>query len=226
MIIARARVTATGNRTRLTAFFNQLFFYLLLATVACRSIHPPIDPGSVLLMNLTRAQRWSLIVDQVTAEYQALSAAERHWIRCRLRRIARLQRALEELFRVASGAELCRCCRGQCCAHGHNHMTLVNLLGCLDSGRLPPPDFSLVCPFLGSRGCRLESDVRPYNCISFICDTIENALRPEQLDRFYRIERLLRRHYQKFAERFPGGGMTGLLLQEQRLDGRPFLSRP
>lgn len=105
-------------------------------------------------------------------------------------------------------------------------MTLANLLGYLEARQGPPgADFSATCPFLGPRGCRLEVGLRPYNCVSFICDTIEAALRPEQLERFYRLERLLRRHYQEFAARYSGAGLTGLLLQQQRLAGRPFLTR-
>ncbi len=177
-------------------------------------------------LSTDRQRRWQRLVAQVEREYRALGAAERDWIAARLQQIADLQSQLQQLFRYGGGEQACGLCSGDCCAKGHNHMTLVNLLGYLQQGQLPPQtDFAATCPYLGPRGCRLSVERRPYNCISFICDKIENRLAAAEVERYYQLEQRLRRLYQEFAERYAGGALTGLLLQEQRLGGRGFLRR-
>lgn len=175
-------------------------------------------------MQEERDRCWRTIVKQVESEYRLLPETEKHWIARRLDKIASLQRELDRLFTKADGEQSCGTCLGECCVKGHNHMTLANLLAFLQQGELPPPaDFSRTCPFLGERGCLLGIEERPYNCISFVCDIIENSLTSEEIDQFYRQEGQLRAIYLEFAERYVGGGLTGLLLQWQRLGGQNFL---
>jgi len=176
-------------------------------------------------MDNTRTSRWQQIVAQVAAEYRLLPDEEKAWINPRLDRIQQLQRELQQLFDGAEGTRHCRLCEGDCCARGHHHMTLVNLLGFIRKNRLPPDaDFTQTCPFLSWQGCLLPVAERPYNCISFICDKIEADLSPEELARFYELELQLRSLYFEFSERYLGAAMTGLLLQEQRLAGRSFFT--
>ena len=176
--------------------------------------------------NHLRSQRWQLLISRIEREYQQLSEAERNWIAGRLRQIETLQQQLHQLFIRGQGERVCADCLGGCCARGHNHMTLANLLGYLKIGkRPPPPDFSRTCPFLSDTGCQLPVIHRPYNCISFVCDIIEENLIQEELADFYSIERQLRGLYQQFAERHAGASLTGLLIQEQRLGNRDFFSR-
>ncbi len=174
-----------------------------------------------------RSRRWMQIVDQVAREYLALPESEKEWIFVQLSEIGRFQSELQKLFYQGGGAEHCHSCLGECCRKGHNHMTLANLLAYLAAGEDPPqPDFSKTCPFLGSAGCLIEEAKRPYNCVTFICDKIEDSLSAEQVDTFYLLDRQLRGVYQLFACRYAGAGMAGLLLQEQRLAGKPFLGAP
>jgi hypothetical protein len=174
----------------------------------------------------SRTERWQLILQQVTAAYRDLAEDEKNWICRQLQLIETLQQQLELLFQLAGGAQVCSGCQGDCCAKGHNHMTLANLLSFLQTDRLPPrADFSRTCPFLGRQGCLLPPASRPYNCISFVCDTIENALKPADLVEFYHLERLLRSYYLEFAARYRGAGMTGVLLQQEQLPGSAFLER-
>lgn len=77
---------------------------------------------------------------------------------------------------------------------------------------------------MGAQGCRLTVSCRPYNCISFICDTIEDSLLPQQKNHFYHLENQLRSIYRDFSEHYQGAAMTGLLLQQQRLDGQSFFA--
>jgi len=174
----------------------------------------------------SRKRCWQQLVAQVESEYRQLSADEMSWIAAQLLKIEELQLQLDRLFIRGQGEQVCAACLGGCCAKGHNHMTLPNLLSFLQRGpRLPQADFSRTCPFLTTDGCQLPVSHRPYNCISFVCDRIEENLIQEDRMRFYAIERELRRLYQEFAGRYSGAAMTGLLIQAQRLGNQPFLSR-
>ncbi|PLY00100.1 MAG: hypothetical protein C0622_09465 [Desulfuromonas sp.] len=171
-----------------------------------------------------RAQLWDGLMARALEAYRALAATEKEWIAGRLARIAQLQRELDTLFRAGNGLAACHNCGGDCCAKGHNHMTLANLLAFLQDGELPPvADFSLTCPFLGPQGCRLAVERRPYNCVTFICDEIEIALCPDQRRRFYSLDSELRQLYLEFSARYPAAAMTGLLIREQRSPGAPLL---
>jgi hypothetical protein len=173
-----------------------------------------------------RSQRWRQLIEQIESEYQQLPDEEKIWIAARLQQIETLQQQLHRLFTRGQGERACASCLGGCCAKGHNHMTLPNLLSFLQSGKQPPPvDFSRTCPFLSDTGCLLPITCRPYNCISFVCDIIEENLIQEEQERFYATERQLRNIYLQFADRYVGAAMTGLLIQEQRLGNRAFFSR-
>lgn len=173
-------------------------------------------------MHHNRQQLWEEIVSQVEIQYQALEQEEKAWLQPKLRDIADLQLQLNNLFMAAAGEQHCAHCAGDCCSAGHNHMTMVNLLQYLSRHEHPPlPDFDRRCPFLGDQGCLLSVAHRPYNCISFICDTIESTLGDEQIKYFYRIEARLRQLYFSVARRYRGAAMTGLFLQYDRLRGTP-----
>jgi hypothetical protein len=177
-------------------------------------------------LQLSRAARWQTILQQVEVAYRALGDPEKEWIRQQLRQIEGLQLQLDRLFQQGGGSNACSGCQGDCCVKGHNHMTLANLLSYLQDGKVPPlADFSRTCPFLAEQGCQLPVASRPYNCISFVCDIIENALASAKLVEFYRLEGELRSCYQRFAARYRGAGMTGLLLQQEQLSGSTFLEK-
>ncbi|MDT8419200.1 MAG: hypothetical protein RQ754_02110 [Desulfuromonadales bacterium] len=178
-------------------------------------------------LSQAREQRWPQIVMQMQQEYQALPRAEKIWISRRLQELERLQVALDALFRKAGGEGACADCEGACCARGHNHLVLPNLLAYLQQGQLPPvADFSQTCPWLGAQGCVHGVSRRPYNCVTFLCAKLEERLPCDEVEEFYRLDRELRLCYRAFTEHFAGGGMSGLLIQAERLSGSPFLAPP
>lgn len=153
-----------------------------------------------------------------------LSQFERSWIAARLEQVERLQNRLDTLFQKAEGSATCAVCAGACCARGHNHAGLVNVLMFLQRGMAPPPvNFDNTCPWLSEKGCILNPGSRPYSCITFLCDKLEDHLGRAEVAEFYRLDRELRGLYHQFAERYAGGGMVGLLLQAERLAGDPLL---
>lgn len=175
-----------------------------------------------MMTDNNRTLVWQQVIERVSVEYRSLPQSEKEWIGERLDRIEQLQAELDRLFQVAEGERICCLCQGDCCAKGHNHMTLVNLLSLVRQGvDVPVADFSRTCPFLGDRGCVLAVAARPYNCITFICDSIEDALDTEQRRRFYEIDRQLRALYQEFVQRYRAAAMTGLLIWAQRYPDTP-----
>ena len=176
-------------------------------------------------MSEKRDQLWNELSSRIFDDFSQLPESERQWIAERLPRIESLQRQLDHLFSSGDGENACRLCQGSCCAQGHNHMTLVNLLGFALKETIPPSaDFSRTCPFLGLQGCVLPVESRPYNCVTFICDRIETVLTDAEKERFYRIDRELRECYQEFSNRYSGAAMTGLLIREQRYSGQSFFN--
>jgi len=129
-------------------------------------------------------------------------------------------------FRGRGGDELCRDCGGACCEKGKNHMTLVNFFACHYAGSVPEPDFTLTCPFLSEKGCRISPPHRPFNCVTFICDRIEENLPTEKREEFYSHEKKLRTIYEEFDLRYAASSLRGILIRAARLGERPLLAPP
>lgn len=183
------------------------------------------------MMTTNYAKLWQRLRPQVEHAWRELPAEEAAWLRGRLHRIADLQRQLHQLFLAADGLDVCLRCAGACCGSGTHHLTLANLLALIDGGEgVPSPDFSRSCPWLGENGCRLSPGKRPFNCVTFVCEQIEQRLSQEQLAAFYRLEKELREEYLQIARRYVGGSLQGILLATLRAGERsllaPIPSRP
>ena len=173
---------------------------------------------------LNKSRPWDKILAQCRSELDSLSQEERSWLNARLSAIAAYQIELDRLFRLADGPAACASCSGSCCDCGRHHFTLTNLLGSLVQGLEPPsPDYNRPCPFLGRNGCLLEIATRPFNCVTFICETVEAGLSPSGKKRFYELEKLLRNEYEAVAERYAAASLRGLLIALERMNGFPLL---
>lgn len=169
---------------------------------------------------------WRSALGAVAKELPRLAAAERAWMAEQLVQIGRCQQQLQDLFAGAGGAGVCQTCAGACCERGTHHLTLVNLLAYLLAGKQPPtPDFARTCPFLGDAGCLLPATHRPFNCVTFICEPVEEGLSPAGREVFWALERRLRALYEAFDGRYAGSSLRGLLIRAERLGGRAFLDR-
>jgi hypothetical protein len=161
---------------------------------------------------------WSALLQRINSEIETLDATERGWLNERLAAIASLQIALDELFFKAGGNNACAGCEGACCGCGRHHITLTNLLGYLLAGEVPPtPDFSRTCPFLGEQGCCLPVARRPYNCITFFCETLEDRLDADQCGQLRALDRQLRSEYQRVADRYPAASLRGIWIALERI---------
>jgi hypothetical protein len=176
---------------------------------------------------LTETHHWPQIVVRLGEELSRLEPAETAWLKASLAQVADCQRQLHAFFLQAGGVQLCRDCAGNCCGCGKNHLTLVNLLGYLAVDEaVPEPDFSRTCPFLGDAGCRHDIGRRPFNCVTFLCEAVEDRLDPSSRESFYQHERQLRRLYAEFDRRYAGSGLCGIFIRADSLAGRPFLEAP
>ena len=151
---------------------------------------------------------WKKITVQVRQEWQDCPESERNWIREHALKLVDLQNRLHQLFLEVGGENICRDCSGECCGHGKFHPTLANLLACFVSEHpLPEPDFEQSCPYIGAPGCMFPPGLRPFNCITFICDLVEDRLTPDDRELFYLLERELNAEYELFASRYAGGSL-------------------
>ena len=171
------------------------------------------------------AQRWSRIVCSLRREVADLAVAEKTWISARLAAIALLQEELHDIVRASGGEVLCACCPEHCCGQGKNHPGLVNLLFYLLAGEELPADFTAPCPQLGPAGCAFPPARRPFNCITFNCERVEERLTAAQRQRLVTLETALRALYESFASRYAGASPQGLLIRAETLGHRPFLHR-
>ena len=171
------------------------------------------------------AQRWSRIVNSLRREVAVLADDEKAWIAARLAAIALLQEELHDIVRTSGGELLCACCPEHCCGQGKNHPGLANLLFYLLAGEELPADFTAPCPQLGPSGCLFPPARRPFNCITFNCERVEERLTAAQRQRLVTLETALRALYESFASRYAGAGPQGLLIRAETLGDRPFLHR-
>lgn len=167
---------------------------------------------------MTEKESWEQAVAAVAGEYAALAPDARTWAEERSSAIREAKKALNAISQKVSGGEICAACRGECCARGRHHVTVVDLLVHLAVGRpLPVPDFAVDhCPWLGAAGCRMDPVCRPFNCITFNCERVEELLEPSDRERFYRVEGELRVVYGEVEEFFGNRFMQGLLLSYER----------
>ncbi len=169
---------------------------------------------------------WPAILQRIKSEAEALSASERRWLTERLAIIESTQVAIDELFCQAGGIESCTDCDGTCCGCGRHHITMTNLLAYLLQGEEPPaPDFDRTCPYLGELGCRLPVARRPYNCITFFCETLDDRLASVDREQLRTLDSQLRNEYLRVAERYPVASLRGLWIALERIgEGQLLLS--
>ncbi len=178
---------------------------------------------------MTADEMWGSAVAAVAREYAALHLTLRTLVEEHVSTIRERKRALNAISQEVSGGEICAACRGECCARGRHHFTVIDLLVHLAAGRpLPTPDFAGDrCPWLGSSGCCMEAAYRPFNCVTFNCELVEGLLEPSAWKEFYRVEQELRGSYRQLEDLFGNRFMQGLLLNYERAvaDGDAVLSR-
>jgi hypothetical protein len=162
------------------------------------------------------AGQWQEGVRRVTAAYRALPQQSLQKLHVLVARLREQKCAMQALVAHVGAATHCAGCGGACCVAGKYHFTRADLLVYLAFAEpLFEPLFANgLCPYLGPSGCLIPAGFRPFNCITFNCELIEDLLSGEELASFYRMERELRQCYVEIRSLFPEQSMYGALLFE------------
>jgi hypothetical protein len=161
---------------------------------------------------------WNLAVAAVKAEFVALPLAQQTLLAEMSETVKDCKRELHAVVETVSAAGVCAACGGECCRTGKYHFTVVELLVHLvERKELFTPRFEQqFCPFFGERGCLMTPAYRPFNCVIFNCERLENQLAPAQKERLVLLERMLRAVYAGFERLFGNRFMGGLLMNCER----------
>ena len=169
---------------------------------------------------------WLALIAQIRNELSVMPVKERAWLEARVAAIGEIQHALNRLFQKAGGIQACAVCDGECCDCGRHHLTLINIIAFLVDGDVPPaPDFENPCPFLGDRGCLLPAARRPYNCITFFCDTLDERLDEQGRREVEALDQQLRNEYERVEKRYPVATLRGIWMGLERVFGDQLLRR-
>ena len=177
---------------------------------------------------MTSDELWRIAVDTAGEEVKTLDPCTAERVRESIGEIMLVKRELASLFESAGGVAICTLCRGECCRVGSFHVTAVELLAyqVTDRELFTPAFTGESCPYLGSCGCMMDAPMRPYNCVTFLCERVYEGMGPEQLSRYsllsdrlldlYRgIERLFSNHFRsgilESATRYTEGRSRGIL---------------
>jgi hypothetical protein len=168
--------------------------------------------------DVTDRNTWDLAVAAVTAEFAALPLEQQTLLAEMSEAVVVCKRELHAVVETVSAAGVCTACGGECCRTGKYHFTVVELLVHLvERKELFTPRFEQqFCPYLDERGCLMASAYRPFNCVIFNCEQLENQLTTAQKERLIRLERELRSLYAGFERLFGNRFMGGLLMNCER----------
>lgn len=88
--------------------------------------------------------------------------------------------SIHRIMFEAGSETLCADCGGICCSRGKYHVSPVDLLAFIVTGReIFSPDFTNgACPYLSDDHCLMPPPYRPFTCITFACEALEERMPP------------------------------------------------
>ena len=177
MTIAREGVTRLGNRTRLTNCFNQY------------NINKKQDR-----IYVDDRQLWNLGTERLKGLLADLPVGTGLTLTKLLTRYRQSKEALAATVAEVDAASVCRECGGQCCLNGKYRMNAFDSLACLAAQTTTSAEFTQkpVCPYGTDTGCTMGPELRPADCVLFICDAVDQKLSPQARLNFAAQEHILR----------------------------------
>lgn len=153
---------------------------------------------------MTDMEKWDRGVAAVREAYAALSPRLKDRLNECATAIRSCKKTLHLIGEGAGAGKICARCGGECCNLGKNHLTVVDLLVYFNEGKtiFTPAFERSICPYLGEKGCRMGPEYRPYNCVTFVCERVEDLLAPLEKERYYVIENELRGLYEDLKQMF------------------------
>lgn len=153
---------------------------------------------------MNESEKWDLGVLAVQKEYLSIPPDLRARVGLCVAAIKLCKRELHLIALKGGAAGICATCGGECCKRGNNHVGAVDLIAYLNDGReIFTPCFEReICPYLDEAGCIMEPEYRPFNCITFICEQVEDRLDHPEKERFYKLESDLRKLYRAMEQLF------------------------
>jgi hypothetical protein len=172
---------------------------------------------------MSEKEKWDLGVVEVQREYTSLSPELKAEVRRCAVAIKSCKKKIHTIAEEAGSADICALCNGECCKSGNHHFRGIELIVYLNDGReLFDPCFEgEICSCLGECGCLMEPEYRPYNCITFICERVEDKLTQPEKERYYALALDLRALYSEL-EQLLGNRFNSSLLSacERKQPGR------
>jgi hypothetical protein len=167
---------------------------------------------------MTDREIWERGIAALREEYSTLSSPLQDHLKKLAAAVKSCKSTLHSIAEGVSAGAICAACRGECCACGKNHVTVVDLLIHLadDRGLFIPLFEADLCPYLGEVSCLMEPEYRPYNCITFNCEQVEGGLEPAAKERFYAVERELRALCEGVERLFENRFRYGFLINCER----------
>jgi len=173
-----------------------------------------INKRVVRLTEASFEEQWQAGVREVSRRFALLGEDTRQRLTALARELTAKKGELDALSAPAEPAAHCAACGGACCVAGKYHFTKADLLVYLamDQPLFTPSFDNGLCPYLSAAACLMAPGYRPFNCITFNCERIEDRLPAASVERFYRLERELRRGYDGIKALFPDASLDGALL--------------
>jgi hypothetical protein len=140
-------------------------------------------------------QRWQRAGKAACLRYEQLPGDTGEGLEILVSRIMLLKEELLEQALAAGSASICRSCGGACCRNGKYHVSLLDLLAYrITRSEAVVPDFTKAphCPYGGIGGCRMPPRFRPFTCVIFNCDAVEERMGADGRERFALAEQELR----------------------------------
>ena len=126
-------------------------------------------------------QAWNQGVTRLKSLLAGFPAGSRAMLTQLLARYRTAKEALSAAVAAVGAVSVCRECAGQCCMNGKYRINVLDTLARIAAQIRMPPDFSQkpLCPYGTDAGCSTGPNLRPADCIVFVCDAIDRKLAPQ-----------------------------------------------
>lgn len=126
-------------------------------------------------------QLWHLSIKRLNSLHTGISVETEPMMAQLLARYRKTKETLDAVIADIDAAAICRECAGQCCLNGKYRINVLDALARIAAQIQTSADFvqKPICPYGTNAGCTMEAGLRPADCVSFICDAIDQKLSPQ-----------------------------------------------